>query len=159
TNAGTMFLLLSEFDKRSEHPEQSAGAITGRLMAEFSQIQEGLCLALPPPPVRGIGNAGGFKLQVEDRTGRASPQEMQATVERLAGEARKRPQAAGLFSTYRANVPQLYADIDRVKAKAQDVQVTDLFDTLQTYLGSLYVNDFNYLGRVYRVTAQADSRF
>ncbi len=159
TNAGTMFLPLTDFEERSRHPEQSASAIAARLMREYSQIQEGFALVLEPPPVRGLGNAGGFKLQIQDRTGRATAQELQAATDRLVAEARAHPQLAAAFSTYRANVPQLYADVDRAKVKKQDVQVTSVFQALQVFLGSLYINDFNFLGRTYRVTAQADAPF
>jgi multidrug efflux pump subunit AcrB len=160
SNAGTMFVVLDDFKKRKGHPEFSAGAITGKLMGAYSQIQEGFALVFPPPPVRGVGTAGGFKMQVEDRTGRASPQELQATVEEIIAEARKNPKLSPqLLTTFRANVPQLYVNVDRAKAKMQDVQITDIFQTLQVYLGGLYVNDFNYLGRTYRVMAQSDSPF
>jgi hydrophobe/amphiphile efflux-1 (HAE1) family protein len=158
SNAGTMFVVMDDFSKRNGHPEMSAGAITGKLMGEYSKIQEGFALVFPPPPVRGVGTAGGFKMQVEDRTGRATPQELQATVEDVIAEARKNPKLSPqLLSTFRANVPQLYVNLDRAKAKSQNVQVTDIFLTLQVYLGGLYVNDFNYLGRTYRVMAQAIS--
>jgi multidrug efflux pump subunit AcrB len=159
TNAGTMFVPLIDFEERAKHPEQSSGAILARLMREYSQVQEGFALVLQPPPVRGIGTAGGFKLQVQDRTGRATPQQLQATAERLITEARANHELVALFSTFRANAPQLYANVDRQKAKMQDVPVTNIFEALQVYLGSLYVNDFNYLGRTYRVTAQADAPF
>jgi hydrophobe/amphiphile efflux-1 (HAE1) family protein len=159
TNAGTMFVPLRDFDERTSHPEQSADAIARRLMQEYGAIQEGIALVLQPPPVRGIGNAGGFKMQVEDRAGRATPQELQAAAERLMNEARQQPQLQNLFTTFRASVPQLDADVDRAKVKSQGVQVTDVFQTLQVYLGSLYINDFNFLGRTYRVTAQADAPF
>jgi hydrophobe/amphiphile efflux-1 (HAE1) family protein len=158
SNAGTMFVVMEDFAKRNGHPEMSAGAITGKLMGEYSKIQEGFALVFPPPPVRGVGTAGGFKMQVEDRTGRASPQQLQATCEELIAEAMKDHRFAQVFSTFRANVPQLYVNLDRAKAKSQDVQVTDVFQTLQVYLGGLYVNDFNYLGRTYRVMAQADAK-
>ncbi len=161
TNAATMFLPLTDFSERVKHPEQSAGAILARLMGEYSQVQEGFALVLQPPPVRGLGNAGGFKLQVQDRTGRATPQQLQAATDRLTNEARANPllQAPSLFSTFRANAPQLYAEVDRTKVKMQNVPVTSVFEALQVFLGSLYVNDFNYLGRTYRVTAQADAPF
>jgi multidrug efflux pump len=159
TNAATMFLPLTDFEERTRHPEQTADAILGRLMGEYSQIQEGFALVLQPPPVRGLGNAGGFKLQVQDRTGRATPQELQAATDRLTAEARANPDLQALFTTFRANAPQLYANVDRTKVKMQDVPVTNVFEALQVYLGSLYINDFNYLGRTYRVTAQADAPF
>ena len=159
SNAGTMFVPLKDFDERIRHPEQAAGAIAARLTAQYSQVQEGVAMVFPPPPVRGLGNAGGFKLQVEDRSGRATLPELQATTEQVIAAAQGVPQLERLFTTFRANVPQLYAQVDRRKVKTQDVQVTDVFDALQIYLGSLYVNDFNFLGRTYRVMAQADDRF
>ncbi len=159
TNAGAMFLPLKDFDERANHPEQSAAAIAARLTREYGEVQEGFALVLQPPPVRGIGNAGGFKMQVEDRSGRSTPQELQAAIDGLALQARANPQLQSLFATFRANVPQLYANVDRTKVKMQDVPVTAVFEALQVYLGSLYVNDFNFLGRTYRVTAQADAPF
>jgi hydrophobe/amphiphile efflux-1 (HAE1) family protein len=159
SNAGTMFVPLEDFDLRAEDPEKSADAIAGRLMAEYSRIERGFPLVIPPPPVRGLGNAGGFRLLVEDRSGRGSPQDLQAATEALMGEARRDPRLTGLFSGFRASVPQLYVNVDRAKVKTQDVQVTDVFSTLQIYLGSFYVNDFNFLGRTYRVVAQADAPF
>lgn len=159
SSAGTMFLPLTAFEERVKHPEQAASAILGRLMHEYGQVQEGLALVLAPPPVRGMGNAGGFRMVVEDLAGRGTPQALQAATEDLLAQARKDPRLTGLFTTFRANVPQLYANVDRAKVKTQDVRVTDVFQTLQAYLGSIYINDFNYLGRVYRVTAQADAPF
>ncbi|MGH7178201.1 MAG: efflux RND transporter permease subunit, partial [Tepidisphaeraceae bacterium] len=159
TNAATMFVPLANFDERIKHPEQSSGAIIARLMREYSQVQEGFALVLQPPPVRGLGNAGGFKLQVEDRSGRATPQQLEAATDQLTAAARANPRLQALFSTFRANAPQLYANVDRTKVKMQDVPVTGVFEALQVFLGSLYVNDFNYLGRTYRVTAQADAPF
>jgi hydrophobe/amphiphile efflux-1 (HAE1) family protein len=158
-NAGAMFVVMDEFKDRVGHPELSARAITGKLMGAYSQVQEGFALVFPPPPVRGIGNAGGFKMQVQDRTGLATPQEVQAVTDKLISAARKDPKLQQLFTSYRANVPQLYVNVDRTKVKSADVKVTDVFNALQVYLGSLYVNDFNYLGRTYRVMAQADSPF
>ncbi len=159
TNAGTMFLPLKDFEERVGHPDQTSSAIAARLMREYSQVQEGFALVLAPPPVRGLGNAGGFKMQIEDRTGQATPQELQAATDAVIAAARRHPDLRSIFSTFRASVPQLYANVNRSKVKMQDVQVTDVFEALQVYLGSLYVNDFNYLGRTYRVTAQADAPF
>ncbi len=158
-NAGTMFVPLTDFGERTKHPEQSASAIMRRLIGEYSQVQEGLALVLSPPPVSGVGNAGGFKLMVEDRTGAATPQEVQAATDALIAAAQSDARLTTLFTTFRANVPQLYTNIDRVKAKTQDVRITDVFQTLQVYLGSYYINDFNFLGRTYRVVAQADAPF
>lgn len=158
-SAGTMFLPLQDFSERARDPSRSASAIIGRLMSEYSQVQEGFALVLAPPPVRGLGNSGGFKMQIQDRSGRATPQQLQAAVDALAAKARENPNLQMLFTTYRANVPQLYADINREKLKMQDVPITRVFEALQVYLGGLYVNDFNYLGRTYRVIAQADAAF
>ncbi|HEX3357042.1 MAG TPA: multidrug efflux RND transporter permease subunit [Tepidisphaeraceae bacterium] len=159
TNAATMFTPLNPFDERVGKPEESANALTGHLMGAFSQVQEGFALVLSPPPVRGIGSAGGFKMQVEDRLGLSTPHELEAAAAALIADARKDPRITALFSTFRSNVPQLYANVDRVKAKKENVAVTDIFQTLQVYLGSFYINDFNYLGRTYKVVAEADAPF
>ena len=114
---------------------------------------------LLPPAVSGIGNAGGFTMQVEDRSGTATPQQLQAATQHLIDAARSRPELSRLFSTFRASVPQIYVNVDRVKAKQQNVEVTDIFQALQVYLGGFYINDFNYLGRTWHVMAQADAPF
>ena len=157
--AGVMFCTLDDFSKRAANASLSAGAIMGNLMGQFSKIQDAIILVFPPPPVRGVGNAGGFKLQIEDRSGTATPQQLQAVTDELIAAARKRPEVTALFSTFRASFPQLYGNVDRVKAKQQNVAVTDVFQALQVYLGGLYINDFNYLGRTWRVVAQADAPF
>ncbi len=159
TNAGTVFLNLKRFDERTKDPDQAANAIVGKLSKEFAKVQEGAAFVIPPPPVRGLGNSGGFKMQVEDRVGRSTPQELQAVIDKLIAEARKDGRVVGLLSTFRANVPQLFADINRAKVKMQDVRMTDVFQALQVYLGSFYINDFNLFGRTYRVMAQADAPF
>lgn len=158
-NAATMFIPLKDFSERVKDEAQSAGAIAAHLNREFSKIEEGFSLVLAPPPVRGIGNAGGFKVQVENRAGHATAAELANVTDQLMNVGRQNPQLSTLFSTFRAGVPQLYADVDRTKVKQQDVQVTDVFQALQVYLGSLYINDFNFLGRTYRVVAQADAPF
>ena len=137
----------------------SAQAIAARLKEQFSNIPEALVLVFPPPPVRGVGSAGGFKMMIEDRSGQNTPQQLQEMTAKVMQEAAKRPEVAGLFSSFRASVPQIYGNVDRVKAKQQKVAVSDVFQALQVYLGGLYVNDFNYLGRTWHVTAQADSAF
>jgi hydrophobe/amphiphile efflux-1 (HAE1) family protein len=161
SNAGSMFVTLRPFEERIGHPEMSSNAIMGRLMAEYSQIQEGFALVFPPPPVNGMGFAGGFKLQIEDRAGRGTPQELQAATEAVIAAAARSDfvQPQGIISSFRSTVPQLYADVDRVKAKTQGIDLTEVFETLQVYLGSQYVNDFNFLGRTYQVVAQAEPRF
>jgi len=157
SNAGIVFTPLKPFEERRT-PDLSAGAIAGKLNGAFSQIQGAFIAIFPPPPVQGLGTIGGFKLQIEDRAGLGYEALAKATQDFL-GAARKAPELAGLFSGYRANVPQLYIDVDRVRARQLGVSVTDIFDTLQIYLGSLYVNDFNLLGRVYSVRVQADAQF
>ena len=157
--AGVMFAPLLPFSERAGPPEMNAMAIAGRLRAQFANIPEALVLVFPPPPVRGVGSAGGFKMQIEDRSGQGTPQQLQAVTAQVIAEASKRPELATLFSSFRAGVPQLYGNVDRVKAKQQKVAVTDIFQALQVFLGGLYVNDFNYLGRTWHVTAQADAPF
>ncbi len=157
--AGVMFCPLDDFSARAGDASLSANAITGRLRAAFSKIQDAVILVFPPPPVRGVGNAGGFKMQIEDRSGTASPQQLQAITDQVIAAARKRPEVSALFTTFRASFPQIYGNVDRVKAKQQNVAVTDVFEALQVYLGGLYINDFNYLGRTWRVVAQADAPF
>jgi multidrug efflux pump len=157
--AGLMFLHLSPFNQRAGHDDLSATAISHRLQQGLNKVEGGLALVLLPPPVRGVGNAGGFTMQVEDRSGQATPQQLQAVTEGLIAAASKRPEVGPMFSTFRGSVPQLYVNVDRVKAKQQNVQVTDIFQALQVYLGGLYINDFNYLGRTWHVMAQADAPF
>jgi hydrophobe/amphiphile efflux-1 (HAE1) family protein len=157
--AGVMFCPLEDFSKRAGNAYLSADAIAQRLRAQFSKIQDGIILVFPPPPIRGVGNAGGFKVQIEDRSGLATPQQLQAVTQQVIAAASKRPEVTALFSTFRASFPQLYGNVDRVKAKQQNVEVTDVFQALQVYLGGLYINDFNYLGRTWRVVAQADAPF
>jgi hydrophobe/amphiphile efflux-1 (HAE1) family protein len=159
--AGVMFCPLDDFSKRAGNSALSSDAIAQNLRMQFSKIQDAVILVFPPPPIRGVGNAGGFKLQIEDRSGTATPQQLQAVTDQVIAAARKRPEFAPqtLFTTFRASFPQLYGNVDRVKAKQQNVAVTDVFLALQVYLGGLYINDFNYLGRTWRVVAQADAPF
>ena len=112
----------------------------------------------PPPPVMGLGTLGGFKLQIEDR-GEAGPKALYDATQNVLKEGYQNPALAGLFSSYQVNVPQLDVDVDRVKVKQDHVNLDDVFETLQIYLGSLYVNDFNRFGRTYEVMAQADAPF
>ena len=157
--AGVMFCTLDPFRERAGKPELTAREVTRKLSQQFGTIQEALIQVFPPPPLRGIGTAGGFKMQVEDRSGRQTPQQLQQVVEQLMGEAHKCPEITNAFSSFRASFPQLYGDVNRIKAKEQNVAVNDVFQALQVYLGGLYINDFNYLGRTWHVTAQADSPF
>ncbi len=157
SNAGIVFVSLDEFERRTA-PGLSAGAIAGALNGKFAAIQDAFIAVFPPPPVQGLGTIGGFKLQIEDRAGLGYEALNEATNAFLAA-ARKAPELTGMFTGLRVDVPQLYADIDRVRARQLGVSVTDVFDTLQIYLGSLYVNDFNAFGRTYSVRVQADAPF
>jgi multidrug efflux pump len=153
-NSGVVFFTLDPFAART----RSAAAITAELNAKFSTIQDGFTFAFMPPPIQGLGNGSGWSLFVEDRT-RLGYGELQTAVQAFQGAAAQTPGLGFPISSYQANVPQLDADVDRVKAKAQGVPLTELFDTLQIYLGSAYVNDFNLFGRTWQVIAQADGPF
>jgi multidrug efflux pump len=157
SNAGIVFVTLKDFEERTT-PDLSAGAIAMKLNQKYGTVQDAFIAMFPPPPVQGLGTTGGFKLQLEDRAGLGYQTLDEATKAFLA-KAYQTPELAGLFSSYQINVPQLYADLDRAKAEQLGVSVTDVFETLQIYLGSLYVNDFNAFGRTYSVRAQADAKF
>jgi len=159
SEAGLVFLHLKPFDERAGKPGLSADAIAADLRKKFASVQGGQALVLLPSPVHGIGTAGGFMMMIEDRSGTATPQQLQATVEKVMEAARKHPEVRGLFSSFRASVPQLYAEVDRNKAKKQNVAVDDIYTTLGAYLGGQYVNDFNYLGRTWHVMTQAEAPY
>ncbi len=153
-NSGVVFFNLKPFGERKNSAEQ----ITAELNQKFAGIQEGFTFAFMPPPIQGLGNGSGWSLFIEDRT-RLGYGELQNAVQAFQGAASQTPGLGFPISSYQANVPQLDAEVDRVKAKAQGVPLTELFDTLQTYLGSAYVNDFNMFGRTWQVIAQADGGF
>jgi len=157
SNAGIIFLSLKPFEERKT-PDLSGGAIAQALNGQFGGIQEAFIAIFPPPPVQGLGVVGGFKMQIEDRNGLGYQALDEATKAFLA-KAYTTPELTGMFTGFQVNVPQLYADLDRTKAHQLGVAVTDVFDTLQIYLGSLYVNDFNQFGRTYSVRVQADAAF
>jgi multidrug efflux pump len=157
--AGLLFVHLTPFSERAGKTDMAAAAIASRLSQQFSKVEGGQAVVLLPPAVSGIGNAGGFTMHVEDRSGSTTPQQLQAATQHLIAAARNRPELSRLFSTFRASVPQIYVNVDRVKAKKQNVRVTDVFQAMQVYLGGLYINDFNYLGRTWHVMAQADAPF
>jgi len=157
SSAGIVFVTLKPFGERHD-AALSGDAITGSLNAKFAGIKDAFIAVFPPPPVMGLGTMGGFKLQIEDRAAMGYAELDKATQAFLA-KARQAPELGPTFSNYQINVPQLDVDLDRVKAKQLGVPVTDVFDTLQIYLGSMYVNDFNRFGRVFQVRAQADAPF
>ena len=156
-NAAVVFITLEPFEKRKSANLQS-GAILATLNQKLSSIQDAFIGVFPPPAVNGLGAVGGFKLMVEDRAGLGDSALFGAT-QQLIGRMYQTPALAGAFSSYQINVPQLFADVDRDKAKQLDVPLNELFETLQVYLGSAYVNDFNKFGRTYQVIAQADAPF
>ncbi|MGY1410730.1 MULTISPECIES: efflux RND transporter permease subunit [unclassified Luteimonas] len=153
-NNGVVFFTLAPFSERS----RSAEEISAELNQKLGAIQEGFTFAFMPPPIQGLGNGSGWSLFVEDRT-RLGYGALQDAVQAFQGAAAQTPGLGYPITSYQANVPQLDAEVDRVKAKAQGVPLTELFDTLQTYLGSAYVNDFNMFGRTWQVIAQADGQF
>ncbi len=157
TNAAAIFARFRPFDERIAKG-QSANAIIGQLFGRLQAIEEAFIIAIPPPPVRGLGNSGGFKLQLQERTGEDINRVLAATYE-LMGRARQNPNLVGVFTTFTANSPQVYLEIDRTKARILNVPISAIFETLQVNLGTAYINDFNFLGRVWQVRAQADQRF
>eukprot|EP01037_Dinobryon_pediforme_P004634 gene4634-4679_t len=157
SNSGIVFATLKPFAERTR-ADQSGGAVAGQLNQAFGSIQDAFIAMFPPPPVAGLGTTGGFKLQIEDRAS-LGYEAMDNAVKAFMAKAYQTPELAGLFTSWQVNVPQLYANIDRTKARQLGVPVTDIFDTLQIYLGSLYANDFNQFGRTYSVRVQADAAY
>lgn len=157
SNAAALFVTLADAGERAEQG-QSLDFILSELRKRSSVVDEAQVLVIPPPPVPGIGTGGGFKMQIQDRSG-AGLGRLQQVASTIAGEAMADPRTAMVYTSFRNNTPQLYADIDRTKAELLNVPLSNIFGTLQTALGSLYINDFNFLGRTYRVTAQAESQF
>jgi hydrophobe/amphiphile efflux-1 (HAE1) family protein len=157
SNAGIVFFTLKPFEERTT-PDLSGPAITAKLNQELSVIQDAFIMAVPPPSVMGLGTIGGFKTYIEDRAD-LGYDELFKNVQALSGKGMTTPGIGGMFSMFTVNVPQLDANIDRVKAKTQGVPLHNLFETMQVYLGSLYVNDFNRFGRTFQVIAQAESKY
>ena len=157
-NAGAIFVILDDFAKRAKDPAQSAAGIQGALFGKYAAIREALLIVVQPPPVQGIGNAGGFRMMVEDRDGRG-PQALQQAVGAMMGRAATTPGLMQVFSLFEVSTPQLYLDIDRTKAQLLGISLPDVFNALQVNIGSAYVNDFNLFGRTFRVQAQADAKY
>jgi HAE1 family hydrophobic/amphiphilic exporter-1 len=157
SNAAAIFARFRPFEERIAQGI-SGSDIIRQLFVRMQPIEEAFIIAIPPPPVRGLGNAGGFRMQVQERTGADVRRVLAATTE-LIGRARENPNLTGVFTTYSANSPQVYLEIDREKARILNVPISNIFETLQVNLGTAYVNDFNAFGRVYQVRAQADQRF
>ncbi len=157
SNAGTIFSGLPSLFNHSIKGV-TAATVLADLRKRLAVIRDAYVLTIPPPPVQGIGNAGGFKMMVQDRAGLGSDALARAA-QALVAAANKDPDFAGVFTLFSTRSPSVYADIDREKAEKVGLTPTDVFSTLQVYLGSQYVNDFNYLGRTYEVIAQADGSF
>jgi multidrug efflux pump len=157
-NYGSMFIILKPFHER-RNVELTGEAILGSLRGRLArEVPDARVLVFGAPAVRGLGNAGGFKLMVE-ATGDVNYDALQSQADNLAAKGNQQPGLVGLFDGFRARTPQLYVDVDRAKVKTMGVQLTDVFDALQAYLGSYYVNDFNRFGRTWQVNVQADARF
>ena len=144
--------------KQRDSPDLSGFAIAQRLQQKYGAVSDAFIAIFPPPPVRGMGTIGGFKLQIEDRTD-AGYQALDDALKAVQAKAWQTPELTGVFSSYNVNVPQLFADLDRTKVQQLGVPVSDVFQTMQIYLGSMYVNDFNKFGRTYQVIAQGDKEF
>ncbi|MGB3837938.1 MAG: efflux RND transporter permease subunit [Rhodanobacter sp.] len=157
TNSGIVFVTLKPFEDRRS-ADLSAGAIAGALNQKFGAIQDAYIAVFPPPPVMGLGTIGGFRMQIEDRSDRGFD-ELYKQTQNLIAASRKDPALAGLFSSFQVSVPQVDADVNREKAKAEGVNLGDVYQTMQAYMGSLYVNDFNRFGRTYQVNVSADPAF
>ncbi len=157
SNSGTIFSGLPSLYNHSL-PGVTANSVLADLRTRLSVIEGAYVLTIPPPPVQGIGNAGGFKMMLEDRAGLGA-QALVDAARALVGAANRDPDFAGVFTLLNTGSPSVYADIDRMKAEKVGLTPTDVFDTLQVYLGSQYVNDFNLLGRTYQVIVQADGQF
>ncbi|CAI0873946.1 Efflux pump membrane transporter BepE [Serratia marcescens] len=153
-NTGTVFFALESLSTRT----RTAAQINAEINARISQIQEGFAFSIMPPPILGIGQGSGYSLYVQDRAGLGYGA-LQTAINTMSGAIMQTPGMGFPISSYQANVPQLDAKIDRDKAKAQGVPLNALFNTLQTYLGSSYINDFNRYGRTWKVMAQADGQF
>lgn len=154
-----VFYKLDDFQKRADaSTDQSVMGLATTLGQKLGSIQEAFVGVFPPPPVQGMGTLGGFKLHIEDRSEQGAEALYSVTQDVLARAAQD-PTLAGVFSSYQVNVPQLMVNVDRVKAKQIGVRLSDVFETMQVYLGSLYVNDFNRFGRTYQVMAQADAPY
>ncbi len=155
SSSAAMFIALDDADKRQEKG-RSSDVILVEVIKSLASISEAFIIAVPPPPVPGVGNAGGFNMMIQDKQGLGSRVLEQATWG-LAMAANQHPNIVQSFTTFDSNTPKLYLDIDREKAKRLNIPLTEIFSALQIFLGSSYVNDFNYLGRIYRVIVQAKS--
>ena len=158
SNVATMFATLDSFDERAGHANLHANVVIENLKKRLGAVDDAYIAVFAPPPIRGMSSVGGFKLQIQDRSN-AGIEALKKVSTDMIALGSKQPGLVGLFTTFRASVPQLFLNVDRTRVKSMDVPLKDVFDTLQIYLGSMYVNDFNRFGRTYQVVAQADSQF
>lgn len=158
SNSAAIFIRFADFKERLKHGGQDMRSLIGQAQAEMAQIRDAFIMVIPPPPVRGIGNAGGFRMMVQDRNGLGLDQ-LNGAVWGLAGAAGSAPELGPVYTMFSMAAPQVKLNIDRTKAQMLNVPLAQVFDTLQVYLGSSYVNDFNAFGRIYQVQAQADMSF
>jgi HAE1 family hydrophobic/amphiphilic exporter-1 len=158
SNGATIYVDLKPFEERTGHPEESLEGILGHIGGEFSKIQEAMAFVFPPPAIMGLGNTGGFQFQLEDRGG-GGLAELQQVVDEMVLDGNSQTGLVGLQTSFRTGIPQIYVDIDRVKAKSLGIPLSTVFGTLQASLGSAYVNDFNKFGRTWQVRVQADQKF
>jgi HAE1 family hydrophobic/amphiphilic exporter-1 len=152
-----VFATLAPWEERTE-PELQQEVILAKMQRQFSQIRESIIYAFLPPAISGLGVAGGFQIQIEDRGG-VGLEELNAMAREIIQDGNAQTGLAGLNTTFQIDVPQLFAEVDRTKAKTLGIPLSEVFDTLQAYLGSAYVNDFNKFGRTWQVMAQADHQF
>ncbi len=156
SHSAAMFVLLKPFAERKK--DQASSAIVGQLYGALNTLQEASFFVIDPPPVRGMGRGGGFKMIIQDRSGRGM-QELEAVTWQLAGAANQNPKLTQVFSTIDSSTPQYYLEVDRERAEMMNVPVENVFEALQVFLGSMYVNDFNLFGKTYQVIAQADAPY
>ena len=156
-NAAVTFLPLEDAKDRARR-NRGVNAIVADLRREMASVNEAEIFIIPPPPVRGIGRGGGYKMYVQDRSG-AGTKVLDQVTQTMVTQANEQPGVTQVFTNFRMSVPQIFAEVDRTKAQMLDIPVSNVFEALQVYLGSLYINDFNFLGRTYRVTAQAEPQF
>ncbi|MFW5500011.1 MULTISPECIES: efflux RND transporter permease subunit [unclassified Maridesulfovibrio] len=153
----TLFASLDPWDERTD-PQLHVNSILRKVQQKVLGIQEAVVICFNPPPINGIGSTGGLQFELQDRSGGTVEELAQAAQEYMA-ELRKQPELTGIFSTFSANVPQLFVDVDRDKVRKLGIPLNEVFTAMQTFLGGYYINDFNKYGRTYRVMAQADSEF
>ena len=157
SNAATFYIVFKDWEERTDRSLRQ-DALLARLRHDLGEIQDGISFVFPPPSIRGLGTTGGFQLEIEDRAGVGLPA-LQQMVEEMLADGRGQSAFGALNTTFRAGVPQLWADVDRTKVKSLAIPLSAVFNTLQTFLGSFYVNDFNLFGRTFQVRVQADARY